>query len=88
MRIAQTQIRELSRAGRAEVITNAILLARRIHELQRRRQALVAHQEQLRAQLPDWAVEPLRLVGMTAEEIRSMVTDMSTAEAESGLQDV
>ena len=70
------------------MITNAILLARRIHELQRRRQALVAHQEQLRAQLPDWAVEPLRLVGMTAEEIRSMVSDMSTAEARSGLQDV
>ena len=88
MRIAQTQIRELSRADRAEVITNAILLGRRIHELQRRRQALVAHQEQLRAQLPDWAVEPLRLVGMTAEEIRSMVSDMSTAEAESGLEDV
>jgi hypothetical protein len=88
MRIAQTQIRELSRADGPEVITNAILLARRIHELQRRRQALVAHQEQLRAQLPDWAVEPLRLVGMTAEEIRSMVSDMSTAEAESGLQDV
>ena len=53
MRIAQTQIRDLPRADRAEVITNAILLARRIHELQRRRQALVAHQEQLRAQLPD-----------------------------------
>jgi hypothetical protein len=88
MRVAQTQIRELSRADRSEVITNSILLARRIHELQRRRQALVAHQEQLRAHLPDWAVEPLRLVGMTAEEIRSMVSDMSTAEAESGLEEV
>ena len=88
MRIAQTQIRELSRADRSEVITNAILLARRIHELQRRRQALVAHQEQLRAQLPDWAVEPLRLVGMTAEEIRSMVSDMSTAEVEHKLDEI
>lgn len=88
MRVAQTQIRDLSRADRAEVITNSILLARRIHDLQRRRDALVAHQEQLRAQLPDWAVEPLRLVGMTAEEIRTMVSDMSTAEAESGLEDI
>ena len=88
MRIAQTQIRDLPRLDRHGVITNAILLARRIHELQRRRQALVAHQEQLRAQLPDWAVEPLRLVGMTSEEIRSMVSDMSTAEAESGLDEV
>lgn len=88
MRIAQTQIRDLPRADRPEVITNAVLLARRIHEMQRRRQALVAHQEQLRAQLPDWAVEPLRLVGMTGEEIRSMVSDMSTAEAESGLEEI
>jgi hypothetical protein len=70
------------------VITNAILLARRIHELQRRRQALVAQQEQLRTQLPDWAVEPLRLVGMAADEIRGMVNDMSAAEAESGLEDI
>jgi hypothetical protein len=70
------------------VITNAVLLARRISELQRRRQALIAQQEQLRAQLPDWAVEPLRLVGMTGEEIRGLVNDMSTAEAESGLEDL
>ena len=68
MRIAQSRIRDLPRADRRAVITNAILLARRIHELQRRRQALVAQQEQLRAQLPDWAVEPLRLVGMTGDE--------------------
>lgn len=88
MRIAQTQIRDLPRADQPGVITNAILLARRIHELQRRRQALVAHQEQLRLQLPDWAVEPLRLVGMTGDEIRTMVNDMSTAEAESGLEEI
>ena len=88
MRIAQSRIRDLPRADRRAVITNAILLARRIHELQRRRQALVAQQEQLRAQLPDWAVEPLRLVGMTGDEIRTLVRDMSTAETESGLEEV
>jgi DNA-binding transcriptional MerR regulator len=88
MRIAQSRTCELPRAHRTTVVTNAILLARRIHELQRRRQALVARQEQLRAQLPDWAIEPLRLVGMTSDEIRSMVDDMSEAEAESGLAEV
>lgn len=86
MRIAQNRTRDPSRAHRTSMVTNAILLARRIHELQRRRQALVAQQESLRTQLPDWAVEPLRLVGMTGEEIRSMVNDMSAAEAESGLE--
>lgn len=88
MGIAQSRVTDLSGARRTSVITNAILLARRIHELQRRRQALVARQEQLRAQLPDWAVEPLRLVGMSSEEIRSLVDDMSEAEAESGLAEI
>ena len=62
--------------------------ARRISELQRRRKALIAQQEQLRAKLPDWAIEPLRLVGMTGDEIRTLVNDMSTAEAESGLEEI
>ena len=88
MGIAQNRSHVPPRAHRASVITNAILLARRIHELQRRRQALVAQQEQLRRKLPDWAVEPLRLVGMTGEEIRSLVDDMSAAEAESGLEEI
>jgi hypothetical protein len=88
VRIAQTRTRDLPGAVRTSVITNAILLARRIAELQRRRQSLIAQQEQLRSQLPDWAVEPLRLVGMTGEEIRGLVNDMSTAEAESGLEDI
>ena len=42
MRIAQTRTRDLPGAVRTSVITNAILLARRISELQRRRQALIA----------------------------------------------
>jgi hypothetical protein len=54
MRIAQTRTRDLPGADRTSVITNAILLARRISELQRRRQALIGQQEQLRTQLPDW----------------------------------
>jgi len=88
MTFAQSRARELPAAERTTVITNSILLARRIHELQRRRRGLVAKQEQLRTQMPDWAVEPLRLVGMTNEEIRSLVSDMSTAEAESGLEEI
>lgn len=88
MTIAERQARNLASADRVNVITNSVLLARRIRELQRRRQTLVAQQEQLRSQLPDWAVEPLRLVGMTAEEIRTLVNDWSTAETESGLDQV
>lgn len=88
MTFAQSRAHELPEVERTSVITNSILLARRIHELQRRRRGLVARQEQLRSQMPDWAVEPLRLVGMTSDEIRSMVSDMSTAEAESGLEEI
>ena len=70
------------------VITNATLLARRIRELQRRRRAIAEQQEQLRTQLPDWAAEPLRLIGMSNDEIRGLVADLSTVEAEAGLDEV
>jgi len=70
------------------IITNAALLARRIRELQRRRRAIAEQQEQLRSQLPDWAAEPLRLIGMSNDEIQGLVADLSTVEAETGLDDV
>lgn len=70
------------------VITNSVLLSHRIRDLQRRRQTLLEQQERLRSQLPDWAIEPLRLVGMTAEEVRSLVDDWSAAETEAGLDEI
>jgi hypothetical protein len=88
MSFAESRSQALLEVDRSSVITNSILLTRRIRELQRRRQALVGRQEQVRAQLPDWAVEPLRLVGMTNEEIRGLVADLSTAEAEAGLNEI
>lgn len=88
MSIVERRSQDAAGSDRVNVITNAVLLSRRIRELQRRRQGLVAQQEQLRAQLPDWALEPLRLVGMTTEEIRSLVNEWSVAEAESGLDTI
>jgi len=88
MSFAESRSQTLLEADRSTVITNSILLTRRIRELQRRRQALVSRQEQVRAKLPDWAVEPLRLVGMTNDEIRGLVDDLSTAEAEAGLNEI
>lgn len=87
MTIVESRSQKLP-TDRTSVITNSILLTRRIRELQRRRRTLVGRQEQVRTQLPDWAVEPLRLVGLTNEEIRSLVVDLSTAEAESGLNEI
>jgi vacuolar-type H+-ATPase subunit I/STV1 len=88
MTIAEGRSPKLLAADRTSVITNSILLTRRIRELQRRRQALVGRQEQVRAELPDWAVEPLRLVGMTNDEIRGLIAELSTAEAEAGLNEI
>jgi hypothetical protein len=88
MSFAESRSQALLEVDRSSVITNSILLTRRIRELQRRRQALVGRQEQVRAQLPDWAVQPLRLVGMTNDEIRGLVADLSTAEAEAGLNEI
>src|SRR3712207_4882614 len=68
-------------------IHSTTLLARRIRDLQRRRQNLLVQQERLRSELPAWAFEPLRLVGMSVEEIRGLVADLSEAEREVGLDE-
>lgn len=65
-----------------------MLLVRRIGELQRRRELLLAKQERLRRSLPEWAVAPLQLVGMSADEIRTFIGDLSRAEAEAGLDEI
>lgn len=70
------------------VITNTILLVRRLNELQRRRDALVERQDRIRRSLPEWTFVPLQLVGMSAEEIRSIMTDLSKAEKEVGLDEI
>jgi len=88
MRIAKQQSRTGTTAEPITVITNATLLARRIQELQRRRRAIAEQQEQLRSQLPEWAAEPLRLIGMSNDEIQGLVADLSTVESETGLDDV
>ena len=70
------------------VITNTMLLVRRLSELQRRRDGLVERQDRLRRSLPEWTFVPLQLVGMSAEEIRSMMSDLSKAEKEAGLDEI
>lgn len=67
------------------VIENTTLLVRRLNDLQRKREALVDRQDRLRQNLPDWAFAPLQLVGMTADEIRGVMTDLSQAESACGL---
>ena len=70
------------------IITNTTLLIRRIAEVRRRREAVVDRQERLRGSLPQWALAPLQLVGMTASEIQGLMTELSAAEKQSGLEDV
>ncbi len=64
---------------------NATLIVRRLGNLQQRRLALVERQDQLRRTLPEWAFAPLELVGMSAKEIRDMMSNLSEAESSSGL---
>jgi methyl-accepting chemotaxis protein len=70
------------------VITNSTLLVRRINEMQRRREALVSRQEQLRRTLPEWTFMPLQLVGMSREEIQGLMSDLSDAEQQAGLDEI
>jgi hypothetical protein len=70
------------------VITNTTLLIRRLNELQRRREGIVDKQDRLRRSLPEWALAPLQLIGMSATEIRSLVNGLSDAEKEAGLDEI
>lgn len=70
------------------VIGNTTLLIRRLGELRRRRDVLVDRQDQLRGTLPEWALAPLQLVGMSAGEIQAMMNDLSEAERKAGLNEV
>ena len=70
------------------VITNTALLIRRINELQRRRDSLVDRQDRLRRTLPEWALAPLQLAGMTSAEIKGLMIDLSTAERDAGLDEI
>lgn len=88
MNFAERQTQQVIKQDNISVITTALLLTKRIRDLQARRHALVSRQEHLRTQLPDWAVEPLRLVGMTGDEVRGLVDDLTNVEAETGLDDI
>ena len=70
------------------VIASTTLLVRRLAELQRRREALVDRQDRMRRSLPEWAFAPLQLDGMSAEEIRGMMSDLTKAETDAGLDQV
>jgi hypothetical protein len=56
--------------------------------MQRRREALVERQERLRRTLPEWTFMPLQLVGMSRDEIQSLMSDLSDAEQQAGLDEV
>ncbi|WP_159709589.1 hypothetical protein [Geminicoccus flavidas] len=70
------------------VIVNNMLLVRRINELHRQREQLCERQERMRGILPDWTVEPLKLAGMSAREIETMISELSTAEQQTGLAEL
>lgn len=70
------------------VINSAILLVRRINDTQRKRDALIDRLDIMRRGLPEWTFEPLQLVGMSSQEIRSAMSDLSRAEADAGIDEI
>ena len=70
------------------MIANTALLLRRLGEARLRRRAIVDRQERLRGGLPEWAREPLRLVGLTAAEVDELTSDRSEADQERALNEV
>ncbi|HET6468879.1 MAG TPA: hypothetical protein VFG43_10935 [Geminicoccaceae bacterium] len=70
------------------MVANSALLVRRINEMQRRRETLADRQEQLRRTLPEWTFMPLQLVGMSRDEIQSLMSDLSEAEQQAGVDEI
>ena len=70
------------------VIASTTLLARRATEAHRRRETLRAQREQASRALPDWAVMPLRIAGMSASEIDSVLRSQAEAENDSGIEQI
>lgn len=70
------------------VIVNNMLLVRRINDLQRQREELAERQDRMRNILPDWTIEPLKLAGMSAREIETMVSEISATEQQNGIGEV
>lgn len=70
------------------MIVNNMLLVRRIHDLHRRREVLAERQERMRSVLPDWTIEPLKLAGLSAREIESMIAEVPAAEQQSSLAEI
>ena len=64
------------------MIANIALLVRRLGEVRRQRQAIVDRQERLRGGLPEWAREPLRLMGLTAAEVAGFLGERYVADQE------
>ena len=48
----------------------------------------ISDARRLRSTLPEWAMAPLQLVGMTATEIKALMNDLTEAERQSGLDEV
>jgi DNA-binding transcriptional MerR regulator len=69
-------------------VVNNMLLIRRINELHRKREALIERQDRMRSVLPDWTIEPLKMAGMSAREIESLMSETSMAEQKSGLEQI
>ncbi|MGF1563658.1 MAG: hypothetical protein ACFB3T_15935 [Geminicoccaceae bacterium] len=70
------------------VVAGTVLQTRRLHDLYRRRERLAERQEEACAALPDWAMEPLRLVGMSSAEVTALVSDLSEREQEEGIAEL
>jgi hypothetical protein len=76
------------RVSRMSVIANTTLLMRRTSEAHRRREALRAKREQASRALPEWAVMPLKLAGMSAVEIGAVLKGQVDVESEAGIEEL
>src|SRR4051812_30658417 len=70
------------------VIVNTLLLVRRLGEARRRREGIGIKQERLRGSLPEWALAPLREVGLSKAEVAELTSNTAEADKQAALDQV
>jgi hypothetical protein len=71
-----------------QIITSPALLARRVNEAYRRRDALRDQREVLSRALPDWALMSLRFAGMSSREMEEVMAEQTRLEQASGIEQI
>lgn len=69
-------------------IHDPLSLVTRLKAICARRQEMLKQIEMLRQNMPNWTMEPMRLAGLSNQELGSLLSDLEHEEAEAGIREL